>query len=79
MKAHQNDICPLCGGSKKDGKTTFVADLGFGVVVIREVPATVCSQCGADWLSNEVSARIEQMIQEARQKRHQVEVTLWAS
>ena len=40
--------CPLCGGSKKAGRTTFTVDLGFGVVVVRDVPASVCSQCGAD-------------------------------
>ena len=34
----------------KEGKTTFTVDLGFGVVVVRDVPATVCSQCGADWI-----------------------------
>lgn len=79
MTQKSKDICPLCGGSKVAGKTTFTADLGFGVVVIRNVPATVCSQCGADWLSNDVSAQIEDMVQEARKKRHQVEVTLWAS
>jgi len=38
------DKCPLCGGAKKEGKTTFTVDLGFGVVVVRDVPATVCSQ-----------------------------------
>jgi len=28
--------CPLCGGTKKKGKTTFTADLGFGIVVVRK-------------------------------------------
>jgi YgiT-type zinc finger domain-containing protein len=79
MTQKSSDICPLCGGSKAEGKTTFTADLGFGVVVIRNVPATICTQCGADWLANDVSAQIEQMVQEARKKKHQVEVTLWAS
>ena len=38
--------CPLChGGIKREGKTTFTVDLGFGVVVIRKVPAQVCDQC----------------------------------
>jgi YgiT-type zinc finger domain-containing protein len=36
------------------GKTTFTVDLGFGVVVVRDVPATVCSQCGADWISDDI-------------------------
>ncbi len=75
QKSAQQDSCPLCGGGKKDGFTTFTADLGFGVVVIRGVPATICSQCGADWLSDEVSAQVEKKVQEAREKRHQIEVS----
>ena len=26
--------CPLCGGTKKQGKTTFTADFGEGLVAI---------------------------------------------
>jgi YgiT-type zinc finger domain-containing protein len=70
----QTDSCPLCGGRKAPGTTTFTAELGFGVVVIRNVPATVCSQCGADWIADEVAARIEALVDDARQKRLQVEV-----
>ncbi len=40
-----SQICPICGGKKTKGKTTFSADLGSGVVVVREVEATICSQC----------------------------------
>jgi YgiT-type zinc finger domain-containing protein len=67
--------CPLCGGTKKEGKTTFTVDLGFGVVVVRDVPATVCSQCGADWIEDTVAARLEEIVNDARHKRHIVEVT----
>jgi YgiT-type zinc finger domain-containing protein len=70
-----NGICPLCKGTKRPGTTTFTVDLGFGVVVIRNVPALVCSQCGADWIEDEVAKRIERVIEEARVKRSQVEVT----
>jgi len=40
--------CPLCGGDKKQGQATYTVDLGFGVVVVRNVPAKVCSQCGEE-------------------------------
>jgi YgiT-type zinc finger domain-containing protein len=50
------DACPLCGGIKGPGSTTFTAELGFGVVVVRNVPATVCLQCGADWISDGVAS-----------------------
>ncbi len=62
-------MCRLCGGEKKPGTTTFTADLGFGVVVIRNIPATLCSLCGADWIPDEVAGRIEALVDEARQKR----------
>lgn len=67
--------CPLCGGEKQAGKTTFTVDLGFGVVVVREVPATVCSQCGADWINDIISEKLEKIVDDARQKHNLVEVT----
>ncbi len=70
--------CPLCGGKKGAGKTTFTVDLGFGVVVVREVPATVCSQCGADWIDDAISEKLEKIVDDARQKHNLVEVTTLA-
>jgi YgiT-type zinc finger domain-containing protein len=67
--------CPLCAGSKKAGRTTFTVDLGFGVVVVRDVPASVCSQCGADWIEDSIAAKLEEIVNDARNKRHIVEVT----
>jgi YgiT-type zinc finger domain-containing protein len=67
--------CPLCGGSKKAGRTTFTVDLGFGVVVVRHVPASVCSQCGADWIEDSIATKLEEIVNDARLKRHIVEVT----
>ncbi len=66
--------CPLCGGNKVQGKTTFSVDLEFGVVVVRNVPATVCNQCGEEWIGAETARGLESLVEEARQKRHQVEV-----
>jgi YgiT-type zinc finger domain-containing protein len=75
MKENSTSICPLCGGSKRAGTTTFTAELGFGVVVVRNVPALVCAQCGTDWIADEVAARIEELVEDARKRRFQVEVT----
>jgi YgiT-type zinc finger domain-containing protein len=67
--------CPLCGGRKKAGLTTFTVDFGFGVVVVRDVPASVCSQCGADWVEDSIASKLEEIVNDARQKHHIVEVT----
>lgn len=69
------DACPLCGGTKKEGKTTFTVDLGFGVVVVREVPATVCAQCGADWIGDVIAEKLEKIVEDACRKHHLLEGT----
>ena len=70
-----SDRCPLCGGDKRPGTTTFVTDLEFGIVVVRDVPATVCVQCGSDWIDDTTAGRIESVVEEARAKKHLVEIT----
>jgi len=49
-------------------------DLGFGIVVVRNVPATVCSQCGEEWIGTDIARQLERLVNEARQNRHEVEV-----
>ena len=66
--------CPLCGGQQKQGATTFTADNGSMLVVVRNVPATVCNQCGEAWIMDPVAADLERIVTEARAKRSQVEV-----
>ena len=70
--------CPLChGGVKKIGVTTFTVELGFGVVVIRNVPAIVCDQCGSDWIEDDIAEKLEKMVESARKKHPIVEVANW--
>lgn len=69
--------CPLCGGEKRQGTTTFAVDLKFGVVVVREVPALVCSKCGDAWIEDPVAAKLEAVVADAREKQAEVEVTQW--
>jgi YgiT-type zinc finger domain-containing protein len=69
--------CPLCGGEKQSGTTTFAVDLKFGVVVVREVPAFVCSQCGDAWIDDRVAAKLQSFVAEARRKQTLMDVTQW--
>ncbi len=70
--------CPLCGGNKTEGTTTFTADMGSGIVVVRRVRATLCSQCGEEWIDDAVARRLEQVVNEARLQHREVEVTAFA-
>ncbi|TGO02691.1 hypothetical protein PN36_20615 [Candidatus Thiomargarita nelsonii] len=76
MKSIKNQ-CPLCKGPMGKGKTTFTADLGFGVVVVREVPAIVCELCGADWIEDKVAEKIEEIVESAKRNYQTVAVSHW--
>ncbi len=69
------DVCPLCGGHKKQGTTTFTVDVEDTLVVVRNVPATVCCLCGNEWISDDVAADLERIVEEARNNHRQMEVT----
>lgn len=78
MTDSEADLCPLCGGHKAPGKITFTADLGTGLVVVRRVSATVCSQCGEEWIDDATARRLEEIVQEARTQHRELEVTALA-
>ena len=44
-------------------------------IVVRDVPAIVCSQCGADWFQDLVASKLENIVNDAREKHLTVEVT----
>ncbi len=66
--------CPLCGGQQNQGTTTFTVDKGSVLVVVRNVPAMVCDQCGEAWIMDPVAEDLERIVTEARAKRSQIEV-----
>ncbi|MEZ4959135.1 MAG: type II toxin-antitoxin system MqsA family antitoxin [Saprospiraceae bacterium] len=67
-------VCPLCGGHVEPGKTTFTVDMKTGVVIVRNVPAFVCNQCGEEWIENKVSIQLESIAQRARKQNTQLEM-----
>lgn len=66
--------CPICGGNQEPAETTFSVDLGFGVVVIRQVPAFVCEICGEELIHDNVAASLEQIVEQARERQRTVEI-----
>ena len=55
--------CFMCKGSVQDGFSTFTADMDGCIVVVKNVPARVCGQCGEASYSDEVARRLEQIVQ----------------
>jgi len=55
-------ICFMCKGNVRDGFSTFTADMGGCIVVIKNVPSRVCDQCGEASYSDAVARRLEQIV-----------------
>ena len=69
-----NARCPLCRGGIAAGSTTFTVDLGKGVIIVRDVRAQICSQCGEEWFTSEVSHRLDELAEDMRTKGTEVEI-----
>jgi YgiT-type zinc finger domain-containing protein len=54
--------CFMCKGTIQDGFSTFTVDMGGCIVVIKNVPSSVCSRCGETSYSDNVTRRLEQII-----------------
>ncbi len=66
--------CPLCGGEKILGKTTYAVDLGDKIIMVRSVPAQICSQCGEEWIDAQTAHTLEEIVNETKKRACQVEV-----
>ena len=54
--------CFMCKGTLKEGFSTFTADMGSCIVIIKNVPSRICGQCGEASYGDEVARRLEQIV-----------------
>ena len=79
VKDNKTKTCPLCGATQQYGQTMFSVDLGFGVVVVRKVPALVCEMCGESFIEDSVAEELEKIVEQARERERTVEVVQYNS
>jgi YgiT-type zinc finger domain-containing protein len=59
--------CPICDqGDLSPGTTTFAADADGTVVVVRNVPADVCQNCGEAFIDDDIAAHVEALVADAK-------------
>ncbi len=54
--------CFMCKGNMEDRNTTFMVDLEGSIVIIKNVPSQVCTQCGEVSYSDTVAKQIEKIV-----------------
>jgi YgiT-type zinc finger domain-containing protein len=63
-----DDLCDLCGGELRAGTTRLDVWRGDELVVITDVPADVCQQCGEAYIAAEVAKRVERFLPQCRDR-----------
>jgi YgiT-type zinc finger domain-containing protein len=51
----------------RDGISTFTADIGNRIIIIKNVPSRICGQCGEATYNDEVARKLEQIVNSIRQ------------
>jgi YgiT-type zinc finger domain-containing protein len=54
--------CGICKAEMEDQSVTYTEDIAEGVVVIRHVPAQVCTECGNTWYAAATALRLEKIV-----------------
>ena len=54
--------CGICKAEMEEKNVTYTEDIDQSTVVIRHVPAQVCTECGNTWYSGTVAAELEKII-----------------
>lgn len=63
-------LCPICGGEPLEGKpTTYAVDFKHTLLVVRDVPADVCSRCCTKWFLPDITSKLEKITNEVREKK----------
>jgi YgiT-type zinc finger domain-containing protein len=72
--------CVICKtGQISAGTATITLQRGETTVVIKNVPADVCDNCGEYYLSEEMTERVLELGESAVKKGVEVEVLRWAA
>jgi YgiT-type zinc finger domain-containing protein len=54
--------CFMCKGSVENKLTTFMTDIDNCIVIVKNVPSQVCTQCGESSYSDEVARQLEKIV-----------------
>ena len=72
--------CVICKqGQTNKGLTTVTLERGHTTVVIKDVPAAICENCGEYYLSEDVTEKVQDMAELAFQHGVEIEVLRYAA
>lgn len=66
--------CFMCRGNLEEKNVNYIVDLEDTIIIIKGVPAKVCSQCGEQYFDDKTAENIEKIVNKFKQLA--IEVTI---
>ena len=70
----ENDSCYFCGGKLEPAVATIPFMLNSSIVIVKQVPAEVCTQCSEPIMSSEVAAIVDGYLKQAQRSGFEVSI-----
>ncbi|MBU1600231.1 type II toxin-antitoxin system MqsA family antitoxin [bacterium] len=65
----EKELCDFCGGEILFGKKDLEFKISNEIILCRDIPGKICTECGEAYLDAETSEKIERFLKEAKQVR----------
>ena len=69
--------CAFCKGNTEERLITYVQEYKGRVVIIENVPAEVCTQCGEKFIGPEVAEKIQRLVWEQPAPKRRADVPVY--
>jgi YgiT-type zinc finger domain-containing protein len=75
----ESDRCYFCGGKLEARIAMLPFVVGNSVIIIKQIPADVCTQCGEAVMSSDVAKKVDHLLKQARKSCFEVSVLSYQS
>jgi len=58
--------CFMCKGETEQKLVNYLLDVDNRIIIIKEVPANVCKQCGERYFDDDVMGNLEKIIEDVK-------------
>lgn len=66
--------CVVCSAGLQKGYTNHVVNLDKQIIIVKNVPANICSQCGESFIDHQTALNLESIVEEP--KKSGAEITI---
>lgn len=66
--------CFMCNGDTESKLVNYIVDLDTKIIIIKNVPANVCKECGERFFNDEVMEKLENIINNVKQIAEEISV-----